>query len=158
MAAIAVVAESGSGKSTSYNEVPELEIKGLDPKETYLINVTGKELPARGWRKKYNKENKNYIEEATAKNIASIIEGIDKKAPNIKNIVIDDSQFIMSFAYMGRAKENGYNKFVDLGVEMKQIIDAATKSRPDLMVYFLWHPEDNKEYGLKMKTVGNMVV
>ena len=33
-----ILAKSGFGKSTSIGEIPELGIKGLDPKETYLIS------------------------------------------------------------------------------------------------------------------------
>jgi len=158
MSAIAIVGKSGEGKSTSMGSIPELEIEGLNPKETFLINVTaGKDLPFRGWRKLYNSENKNYLETTDAKKIAELIANISSKAPNIKNIVVDDGKFIMSFEYMSRAKENGYNKFVDLGVNTKILIDAAKATRPDLKVYFMWHTEDNKEFGLKMKTVGNMI-
>ena len=48
-------------------------------------------------------------------------------------------------------------KFADIGVNMSKIIQAAKNARKDLKVYFLWHPEDNKEYGFKMKTVGKMI-
>ena len=39
--AISVVGDSGSGKSTSIGQFPELGIQGLDPKETFIINVKG---------------------------------------------------------------------------------------------------------------------
>ena len=42
---IAVVGQTGTGKSTS--------IESLDPKETVVINVVGKPLPFRGWKQKY---------------------------------------------------------------------------------------------------------
>lgn len=45
MAGIAIVGQSGEGKSTSYGQVPELGIKGLNPKETLVVNVAGKDLP-----------------------------------------------------------------------------------------------------------------
>jgi len=51
---ILVIAESGSGKSTS--------IEGLDSKETFIINVANKPLPFKGWKSKYtpvSKENPN---------------------------------------------------------------------------------------------------
>ena len=35
-----VLAKSGFGKSTSIGEIPELGLKGLDPKITYLIVLT----------------------------------------------------------------------------------------------------------------------
>jgi len=42
---VLIIAESGSGKSTS--------IEALDPKSTFIINVANKPLPFKGWRKKY---------------------------------------------------------------------------------------------------------
>jgi hypothetical protein len=53
MSLIAVAGPSGVGKSTSMGQIPELNIKGLNPKETFIINVAGKPLPFKGWRKKY---------------------------------------------------------------------------------------------------------
>lgn len=40
---------------------------------------------------------------------------------------------------------------------MGKVIEAARTTRSDLKVYFLWHPEEDKETGYKMKTVGKMV-
>jgi ABC-type oligopeptide transport system ATPase subunit len=39
---VLVIAESGSGKSTS--------IRNLDPKETVIINIANKPLPFKGWK------------------------------------------------------------------------------------------------------------
>ena len=49
-----LLGKSGTGKSTS--------IKGLDPKETVVINVLGKRLPFKGSNSLYNKENKNLFQ------------------------------------------------------------------------------------------------
>ena len=51
MSSIAIVGKSGTGKSTSYGQFPDLGILGLNPKETVIINVAGKDLPFRGWEK-----------------------------------------------------------------------------------------------------------
>ena len=160
MASIAVVGKSGTGKSTSYGQFPDICIKGLNPKETVIINVAGKDLPFRGWKKLYTgkiSEGGNYFENSDAAQIASAIQYISNSRPDVKNIVIDDSQYIMAFEFMRRAKENGYGKFADLGVNLGKVLDAAKNTRSDLKVYFLWHPEEEKETGFKMKTVGKMV-
>lgn len=160
MASIAVVGKSGTGKSTSYGQFPELGIKGLNPKETVVINVSGKDLPFRGWKKLYTgkvSEGGNYFESSDAVQIAKVIDYISSNRKDIKNIVIDDSQYIMAFEFMRRAKENGYGKFADLGVNMGKIVESSRVCRNDLKVYFLWHPEQDKETGYKMKTVGKMV-
>ena len=48
---IGIVGASGTGKSTSMGNIPELGIEGLNPEETFVINVMGKPLPFRGWNK-----------------------------------------------------------------------------------------------------------
>ena len=157
MASIAVVGKSGTGKSTSYGQFPELGIKGLNPKETVVINVSGKDLPFRGWKKLYTgkvSEEGHYFESSDAVQIAKVIDYISSNRKDIKNIVIDDSQYIMAFEFMRRAKENGYGKFADLGVNMGKIVESSRVCRNDLKVYFLWHPEQDRESGYKMKTVG----
>jgi len=160
MSAIALVGKSGSGKSTSYGHIPELQIKGLNPKETVIVNVAGKDLPFRGWAKAYQgspKDGGNYVETSDASVIAEIIKFVSANRQEIKNIVIDDSQYTMAFEFMRRAKENGYGKFADIGVNTAKMMEAAKNTRKDLKVYFLWHPEEDKDLGFKMKTVGKMV-
>jgi len=160
MASIAIVGKSGTGKSTSYGQFPTLGIEGLSPKETVIINVSGKDLPFRGWKKLYSgkiSEKGNYFESADANQISKAIAYISNSRPEIKNIVIDDAQYIMAFEFMRRAKEMGYNKFADIGVNMGKIVEAARNTRKDLKVYFLWHPEQDRETSYKMKTVGKMV-
>ncbi len=160
MSAIAIVGPSGSGKSTSYGEIPEIGIKGLNPKETVVINVSGKDLPFKGWKNKYQgkiTEGGNYYEGSDAGKISDIIRLISEKRPEIKNIVIDDAQYIMSFEFMKRAKESGYNKFTDIGVNIHKIAESSRNARKDLECYFMWHPETLKDGSLKMKSVGQMV-
>lgn len=160
MASIAIVGKSGTGKSTSIGNFPELKIKGLQSKETVMINIAGKDLPFKGWKKLYTgkvKEGGNYIETSDFETIVKVIDYISASRPDIKNIVIDDAQYIMAFEFMSRAKETGYGKFADLGVHLGAIVTSAKDCRNDLKVYFLWHPEEDKDTGFKMKTVGKMV-
>lgn len=160
MSSIAIVGKSGTGKSSSYGQFPTLNIKGLDPKETAIINVAGKDLPFKGWKKLYSgkiSEGGNYIETSDAASISQAIKYISDKRPEIKNIVLDDGQFIMAFEFMAKAKQSGYGKFADIGVNMGKVVDAAKNTRSDLKVYFLWHPENDREVGYKMKTVGAML-
>lgn len=160
MSSIAIVAESGSGKSSSYGQIPEIGIKGLNPKETVVINVAGKDLPFRGWRKIYTgkiSEGGNYLESSDAKLIADAIKYVSDTRKEIKNIVIDDSQYIMAFEFMRKAKEAGYGKFADIGVNISKVVEAARTCRIDLNCYFLWHPEKDNQGSYKMKTVGKMV-
>jgi ABC-type phosphate transport system ATPase subunit len=96
---IAIVGPSGSGKSTS--------IRTLDPKETFIINVARKELPFRGAEKLYYPEAKNYIEVDDIQQITNYLLEISQKAPHIKNIIMDDAIYSMSFLMMKKANEVG---------------------------------------------------
>lgn len=87
---VAVVGFSGTGKSTSFGQFPQLKIKGLDPKETYVINVSTKPLPFKGWKQYYNGEKKNYFETSDSTKIVEIINGVSAKSNHIKHLVIDD--------------------------------------------------------------------
>lgn len=160
MASIAIVGKSGSGKSTSYGEIPEIGIKGLNPKETAVCNVSGKDLPFRGWQKSYSgklSEGGNYLETSDANAIADSIKYISEKRTEIKNYVIDDAQYAMAFEFLRRAKDTGFSKFSEIGASTAKMMMAAKDSRRDLKVYFLWHPDEDKELGYKMKTVGKMI-
>lgn len=160
MASIAIVGKSGTGKSTSYGQFPELGIIGLDPKETVIANIAGKDLPFKGWKSKYFgkiSEGGNYFESSDADQISQAIKFVSDKRLDIKNMVLDDGQFIMAFEFMAKAKQTGYGKFADIGVNMAKVIEAARNTRKDLKVYFLWHPENDRETGYKMKTVGAML-
>lgn len=112
MSQIGIVGESGTGKSSSFGIVPEIGIKGLNPKESVIINVAGKDLPFRGWKKHYNgklTEGGNYMESSDATQITKAIGYISESRPEVKNIIIDDAQYIMAFEFMRKAKESGLN-------------------------------------------------
>ena len=101
---IALVAPSGSGKSTSLFPNSEINIKGLNPAETFIINVAGKPLPVKGWKQQYKqvstdyKENVknggNYLETSDVNVICDTLHGINAIRQDIKNVVIDDYQYL----------------------------------------------------------------
>lgn len=160
MSAVAIVGYSGTGKSTSYGQFPDLGIQGLNPKETVVINVSGKDLPFKGWKNIYKgklSEGGNYLETSSSTAIAQAINYVSKDRTEIKSMIIDDAQFTMAFEFMKRAKETGYGKFSIIGSDMNLIMEAARNTRKDLTIYFLWHPEIDSSGNYKMKTVGKMV-
>lgn len=150
---IGIVGPTGTGKSTS--------IKHLDPKETYIINVAKKELPFKGSEKLYNTENKNYKEVDDANEITRLLKTISEKAPHIKNIVIEDSNYIMGFNIVAKATEVGFTKFSLMAKDMVDLFREARKLRDDLKVFYFTHPEtieDSGEIiGYKIKTAGKMI-
>ena len=80
--AVIILGKSGTGKSSS--------IKGLDPKETVILNVLGKKLPFKGSSSLYNKENKNLFRVDDYTQVISMLQGIDKSASHVHNVVLDD--------------------------------------------------------------------
>ena len=150
---IGIVGQTGTGKSTA--------IKHLDSKETYIINVAKKELPFKGSEKLYNAENKNYKEIDDANEITRLLKTISDKAPHIKNIIIEDSNYIMGFAIVSKATEVGYMKFSIMARDMVELFREARKLRDDLKVFYFSHPEvieDGGEIvGYKIKTAGKLI-
>lgn len=148
-----VLGKSGSGKSTS--------IKGLNPKETVIINVLNKKLPFKGSDALYNAENSNIARVETHTDLIAWLDGINKQCPHVKNIVIDDAIFIMSKEFFKRAKETGYGKFTDLAVHYQQIMTFCESLRGDLNIFFMLHAEDvrsdNTIVGFKVRTIGKLL-
>jgi hypothetical protein len=150
---IGIVGATGTGKSTS--------IKHLDPKETYIINVAKKELPFKGSEKLYNTENKNYKEVDDAIEITKLLKTISEKAPHIKNIIIEDSNYIMGFNIVSKATEVGYTKFSLMAKDMVELFREARRLRDDIKVFYLTHPETIEDggdiIGYKIKTAGKLI-
>lgn len=150
---IGIVGETSTGKSTS--------IKHLNPDETYIINVAKKELPFKGSEKMYNADKKNYKEVDDAIEISRLLKTISEKALHIKNIVIEDSNYIMGFTMVAKATETGYTKFSLMAKDMVDLFRQARMLRDDLTVFYFTHPEvieDGGEIiGYKMKTAGKLI-
>ena len=77
---------------------------------------------------------------------------------NFKTYVIDDSQYLMAFEMFDRAKELGYNKFTDVALNFRNLVDFVIKDTPkDTIVYFLHHTETTDTGKIKAKTSGKML-
>ena len=150
---IAVVGATGSGKSTS--------IKSLDPKETYIINVARKELPFKGANRLYNAENKNYLEVDDALSIVKALQSISERGTHIKQVILDDSNYIMGFSMVKKATETGFTKFSIMAKDMVTLLTEARKLRDDLKIFYFSHPEEVMDDGAivsyKMKTAGKLL-
>ena len=150
---VGIIGATGSGKSTS--------IKHLDHKETYIINVAKKELPFKGSEKMYNLENRNYKEVDEITEITRLLKTISEKADHIKNIIIEDSNYMMAFRMAEKATEVGFTKFTILARDMVDLFREARKLRDDLKIFYFTHPETIEDggeiIGYKMKTSGKML-
>lgn len=155
---ILILGESGHGKSTS--------LRNLDPKETFIISTTSKPLPWRGWKKQYSKFNTkdnpegNWFQTSKSSQMIKIIKYVDAKMPHIKNIIIDDLQYVMAFEYMDRRDETGFKKFSDIGGDFTDLLRLADTLRDGVKMIFTSHSEntgDAMNPHWTLKTVGKMV-
>ena len=156
---IAIVGESGTGKSTS--------LRNLNPEETFIISSTGKPLPFKGWKKKYvpikiegNNISGNYYTSSKWDQIIKILQIIDKKMPHVKQVIVDDFQYVLSYEFVDRATEAGYTKFTELAQHAMEILRYSEKMRDDCKMVFLTHSENvgdalNPKYVIK--TVGKLL-
>lgn len=150
--AVLVLGKTGSGKSTS--------IENLDPKETFIINVVGKDLPFRGGRKRYTTDKQNYFSTHNPNNIVQLLKQISDEAKHVKTVIIDDFQYVMSYEFM-TTTTTGFDKFNEIAEHAFAIINTAKNLRDDLTVIFLSHTEENvdslgqKSY--KIKTIGKLL-
>ena len=164
MSAIAVVGNSGTGKTTSIGNFPDLGIEGMDPKTTAIINVAGKDLPFKGWRKNYVakkfSEGGNYLTSHDHATIAETIRRVNQGKKDgtlpFEDIILDDAQYLMAFDFMNRVDERGFDKFTEIGAAIYEVLSAARQAT-HINVYFMWHPEQSEMFGAKMKTVGALV-
>lgn len=151
--AVILLGKSGTGKSSS--------IKGLDPKETVILNVLGKKLPFKGSSSLYNKENKNLFRIDDYTQAINMLQGIDKNASYVHTIIIDDAIYIMRKEYFKRAKETGYGKYTELAMHFQQIISTIESMREDINVFLILHSEDVQSdkttVGYKVSTIGQLI-
>ena len=134
---VLILGESGSGKSCS--------LRNFETNEVGIFNVAGKPLPFR--KVLPTVDNANY---------SKIIAGL--KLGKVKSYVIDDSQYLMAFEMFDRAKEIGYNKFTDVALDFRNLVDFVIKQTPkDYIVYFLHHIETTETGKIKAKTSGKML-
>ena len=161
--AIAIVGESGSGKSTSLGNIPELNIKGINPEETFIINVKGKPLPMRGWKKLYKEiditkppTEGNYLATTDSQLIIKTLQYIDIYRPEIKNVVLEDSQYVMSEEFMFNALKTGFDKFNKMAKNMYDIINCGISMRDTINFIMITH-NDEEDGKSKIKTLGKML-
>ena len=136
---VLILGDSGTGKSAS--------LRNFKPEELLVINSAGKSLPF-----------KNHFEcvkpsfEKLTKDVLAAMDSTKKKV-----IVIDDAQYIMSFQYMRRIKENGWDKWNDIQGDFFNIIKHCDDLPNDVVVYFLSHIQRDDEGHEKIKTMGKML-
>lgn len=154
---VLILTDPGFGKTTGIQKNEEIGImEGLDPKETFILNVKGKPLSFKGWQKNYKQgvtKGGNYAESTDPKEIMDLMDYINNNRPEIHNFILDDAQYIMAEKFMNDALKTGYEKFSKLGKEMYDVLNRGIKMRNDMTFFVLAHQEETKT-GFKMRTIG----
>lgn len=136
---VLVLGQSGTGKSAS--------LRNFKPDELLVINSAGKPLPFK---------NKFECKTPAYKHMYSdIINALDNTKKKV--IVIDDAQYIMSYQYMRRIQEKGWDKFNDIQGDFFNIIKHCEELSDDTIIYFLSHIERSEDGYEKIKTIGKML-
>ena len=133
---VLVLGASGSGKSTSMRNLGN---------DVGVFNVASKALPFRKKLKVINTNDYNKICRVLTEN-------------SLKKYVIDDSQYLMAFEQLARAKETGFQKYTDMGLHFANLVNTAiNQTTHDTIVYFLHHVEKDENGFTKAKTVGKLI-
>ena len=138
---ICVAGQSNSGKSTS--------LRTLDPKSTFIISCTNKQLQIPGFRKKYPKveiKDKKLVSNWYVQNkydkIESILDLISKTRPEIKVVVLDDINYLLSNETFENATTNGYEKFTLMAKNYYDLLTDCQLLRDDLTIVVISHTEN----------------
>lgn len=170
MARILILAPSGFGKTTAWAGRKKLGIKGLNPKETYVIQCIGRGVS----NLEYKICSSNEIKDMTTGNRVEVesVVGLDRfkrvsdmlnvlKSSPYRNIVIDDFNYLMQDYYMNNAMKGGWNVPKEIGYGMGLIFDAFKGFPENKNIYVIAHYEklnDNDgKVTYQMKTTGKMV-
>jgi hypothetical protein len=147
-------------------DIPELKIKGLNPETTFIISATSKPLPFRGSSKAYpiGKPTDAAIKRYVSNNgdqIAAAIKYIIESRKEIKDIVFDDSNYVMQDYYMANALRKGYDVFKEIGKFMDAIFSAmelATSVNFIMMAHYEEYKDSSADtVSYRYKTTGKMV-
>ena len=151
---VLVIGRSGSGKTYS--------IKNFKPDEVGVISVEKGRLPFKSDIKTIrvprfeDSAEINTFQQANAAKYAWIVNTIRKA--NCKSIVIDDSQYLLVNELFDRAFEKGFEKFVQMAANFRNLIHAINDMDDDnKIVYFLHHSEADSDGREKIKTIGKML-
>lgn len=178
MAKVLVLAKSGFGKTNSYCGRAKFGIKGLNPKETFVIQCVNRELPNREYTlvtgfKPDGSDLKNFITKGNRIQVGNI-DGLDKfklvsetikllALSPFKNIVVDDFNYLSQDYYMDNAMKGGWDTPKQIGYGMGLIFKAfEAVSMANKDVFVLAHYEEYKDkngdsISYKFKTTGAMV-
>lgn len=181
MAKILVLAKSGFGKTTSWCGRQKLGIKGLAPKETFVIQCIGRAVPNPEYKlapaltmdtikhtitnigvlKGYNRVQVDHITGIDRFYAVAQLLDVLKNSPH-KNIVIDDFNYLSQDFYMANAMKGGWDTPKQIGFGMGLIFNAMKGYAETKNLFCCAHYEEYKDkngdsISYKFKTTGKMV-
>ena len=136
---VLIIGDSGTGKTTS--------LRNFQPGEVAIINVAKKPLPFRTKLKPYNTNDYAAVEKSVR----------TAAKHNIKSIVVDDIQYLMTDEFMRRSSECGYSKFTDMAASYSSLFDLAPQLPEDCILYLMSHIERDESGHETPRTVGKLV-
>lgn len=181
MSKILVLAKSGFGKTTSWCGRQKLGIKGLDPKETFVIQCIGRAVPNAEYKlcepivmdvNKHTITNGSVLKGCNRVQVDHIT-GLDRfyavaqlldmlKASPFKNVVVDDFNYLSQDFYMANAMKGGWEVPKQIGFGMGLVFNAMKGYPEDKNIFCCAHYEEYKDkngdsISYKFKSTGKMV-
>lgn len=133
---VIVIAQSGTGKSSSLRNFKEGEVN--------VVLCSGKELPFR-----------SELSTKVPKNYQDVMAAIESAPAPI--VVIDDANYLLSYEEMARVNETGYAKFTQMANNMFRVFKAILDKPSDQIFYIMAHAETREDGLLRFKTTGKML-
>lgn len=156
---ICLAGQSNTGKSTS--------LRTLDPKSTFIISCTNKQLQIPGFRKKYPKveiKDKKLVGNWYVSNnyaqIGKVLSAVSNTRPEIKVVVLDDINYLLSNETFENALDKGYTKFSVMAKNYYDLLADCQLLRDDLTVVVITHTENygtDMDPQYRMWTTGKML-
>jgi len=143
---------SGSGKSTSWENIPH--------EEAYIITPNSKPLPFRGSAKKYNETNKNIKVTNQFTDVPKILKAISDSLPNVKYVLIDDYTHFQNARMMSDSfvANKGFDKWNIFGKDIFNTLTGVTETlRDDLFIVYNSHVEQKENGDVSFKSSGKLL-
>ena len=155
---VVVMGDSGSGKTAS--------MMNLDPASSFILQVEAKDLPFRtsGYKAIPSSgppETGNLAIADKFPKIMKLMKYISANRPEVKTLVIDDFQYILTNEFMGRINEKSFDKFNDIAHNTWSLSRETKLLRDDLTVVILTHSiKEEDSLGnvfTRVKTLGKLI-
>ena len=172
MAKVIILARSGFGKTTSWAGREKYGIKGLNPKDTFVIQCIGRGVPNPEFKlapapelkyiAQYNRVQVNTITGLDRfKKVAEFIESFKNPNNPYKNLVIDDFNYLSQDFYMANAMKGGWDTPKQIGYGMGLIFNALDGIPENKNLFCCAHYEEFKDkngdsVSYRFKTTGKM--